>query len=589
RDRGGPREDGAQEARLQDARRGVPQGHDPGVEHVLPFDHRDRGLDLAAGQGHRHALHEPGAGDAARRVDPRDRDDRRDLRPRQRPLQDARQGTGVLEGLPRLHLEPHPDADDQRGVLRPHGRRRHEGRHRHRDEARHEPPDGPAGAGRPHRFGHLPLYTGSAADGLRRPEVPPLPAVEEDGRGRTPRPQNRKRLLQLPMNFEYTDEQKMARDTAREFAKKRLAPLAQKLDEEEHTPRELYAEAAELGFFGILMPEEYGGLGLDHVAYCLVMEEIARACAAFQVCLTVHNSLVSTALLKFGTEEQRKKWLPQLASGAKIAAYSLSEPGAGSDAGSVKCAARLEGGHYVLNGTKSWISSGDVADYFLVFVQTDPALKSRGVSCLFVERNTPGLTVGKKEKKLGIRSSSTNEVHFKDAKVPAANLIGTANEGFKVALTQLDGGRMGIAAQAVGIAQAAFDEAVSYTRQRQQFGKNLADFQATQFKLADMSMKIDAARLLTLRAAALLDGGKKATREASAAKLFASETANQVAYQALQLHGGNGYVREFPVERYFRDARITEIYEGTSEIQRLVISREVLKEAAETAPVAAAR
>ena len=391
------------------------------------------------------------------------------------------------------------------------------------------------------------------------------------------------------MNFDLTDEQKMARDTAREFAKKRLAPVAQKLDEEEHTPRELYAEAAELGLFGILMPEEYGGLGLDHVAYCLVMEEIARACAGFQVCLTVHNSLVSTAILKFGTDEQKKRWLPKLASGEWIAAYSLSEPGAGSDAGSLRCSAALEGDHYRLNGTKSWISSADVADLFLVFVLTDPALKSRGVSCLVIERNTPGLSVGKKEKKLGIRSSSTNELHFADAKVPAKNLIGVPNEGFKVALTQLDGGRMGIAAQAVGIAQAAFDEAVSYSRQRQQFGKSLTDFQATQFKLADMSMKIDAARLLTLRAASLLDEGKRATREASVAKLFASETANAVATQALQLHGGNGYIREFPVERYFRDARITEIYEGTSEIQRLVIAREVLKEAAEAAPAPAAR
>ncbi|MBI4349651.1 MAG: acyl-CoA dehydrogenase [Elusimicrobia bacterium] len=391
------------------------------------------------------------------------------------------------------------------------------------------------------------------------------------------------------MNFELTDEQKMARDTAREFARKRLAPVAQKLDEEEHTPRELYAEAAELGFFGILIPEEYGGLGLDYVAYCLVMEEIARVCAGFQVCLTVHNSLVSTALLKFGTGEQKTRWLPKLASGERIAAYSLSEPGSGSDAGSLKCGARLEGDHYRVNGAKTWVSSGDVADLFLVFVLSDPARNSRGVSCLVVERSTPGFTIGKKEKKLGIRSSSTHELHFADAKVPATNLVGAPNEGFKVALTQLDGGRVGIAAQAVGIAQGAFDEAVSYARQRQQFGKALTEFQATQFKLADMSMKIDAARLLTLRAASLMNDGKRATREASAAKLFASETANQVAYQALQLHGGNGYIREFPVERYFRDARITEIYEGTSEIQRLVISREVLKEAAEAAPAPATR
>ncbi|MBI3506833.1 MAG: acyl-CoA dehydrogenase family protein [Proteobacteria bacterium] len=381
------------------------------------------------------------------------------------------------------------------------------------------------------------------------------------------------------MDFELTDDQKMARDAARDFAEKRLKPVALKLDEEEHTPRELYAEAGALGFFGIMLPEEFGGMGLDAVSYALVMEEIARACAGFQVCLTVHNSLVAAAVLKFGTDAQQKKYLPKMAKGEWIGAYSLSEPGSGSDAGSLTCAARLDGGHWVLNGTKSWVSSAGFADLFLVFVSTDKEKASRGVSCLIVDKGLPGLTVGKKEKKMGIRASETHELHFKDCRVPKDALLGVKDEGFKIALTQLDSGRIGIAAQAVGIAQAAFEEAVSYSKARKQFGKSLSEFQATQFKLAEMALKIDAARLLTLRAASIVAKGGRATKEASMAKLFASESANKIAYDALQIHGGNGYVREFPVERYFRDARITEIYEGTSEIQRIVISREILKQA----------
>lgn len=377
--------------------------------------------------------------------------------------------------------------------------------------------------------------------------------------------------------FELSEDQKMARDSAREFAEKRLKPLAQRLDEEEEIPRELYAQAAELGFFGMLLPEEHGGLGLDYVSYACVMEELARGCAAFQVCLTVHNSLVATAILRHGTKEQKARWLPKLARGEWIAAYSLSEPGSGSDAGSLSCSARPEGGHYVVDGTKSWVSSAGFADLFLVFVSTDRAKKSYGVSCLLVEKGTPGLTPGKKEKKMGIRASDTRELSFRDCRVPKENLLGTEGEGFKIALSQLDGGRVGIAAQAVGIAQAAFEEALAYAKDRRQFDKRIADFQGIQFKLADMAVGIDAARLLTRRAAALLDGGGRATKEASMAKLFASQTANRVAYDAVQIHGGNGYIREFPVERYFRDARVTEIYEGTSEIQRVVIARELLK------------
>ena len=377
--------------------------------------------------------------------------------------------------------------------------------------------------------------------------------------------------------FELTEEQKMARDSAREFAEKKLKPHAQKFDEEEDVPREIYSSAAELGFFGLLLPEKYGGLALDHVGYALVMEELARGCAGFQVCLTVHNSLVSSAISNFGTESQKDQWLPKLASGEWIGAYSLSEPGSGSDAGSLRCAARLEGGHYVINGTKAWVSSAGFADLFLVFVSTNKEKGSRGVSCLVVPKGLPGFSVGKKEKKMGIRASDTRELLFKDCKVPKENLLGVENEGFKIALTQLDNGRIGIAAQAVGIARAAFEEAVSYAKSRQQFGKALAEFQATQFKLADMAVRIEASRLLTLKAAALMSRGQKATQAASMAKLFASESANKVAYDALQIHGGNGYIREFPVERYFRDARVTEIYEGTSEVQRIVISREILR------------
>jgi len=379
------------------------------------------------------------------------------------------------------------------------------------------------------------------------------------------------------MNFELSEDQQMARESAREFAEKRLKPQALKFDEEETIPKEVYDEAAELGFFGLMIPEQFGGLGLDPVGYVGVMEEIARGSAAFQVCLTVHNSLVCGAIEKFGSDAQKKKYLPELAAGKKIGAYSLSEPGAGSDAGSVRCAAVKDGDHYVLNGTKSWVSSAAIADVFTVFVSTDKDKKSYGISCLLVDKGLKGFTLGKKEKKMGIRGSETYEISFKDCPVPVSALLGEEDAGFKIALGQLDSGRIGIAAQAVGVAQAAYEEAVSYAMEREQFGRPLTDFQATQFKLADMAMNIDAARLLTLRAAEKFGRGERATMEASMAKLFASQTANKTAYDAVQIHGGNGYIREFPVERYFRDARISEIYEGTSEIQRVVISREILK------------
>ncbi|MBI5629716.1 MAG: acyl-CoA dehydrogenase family protein [Elusimicrobia bacterium] len=374
-----------------------------------------------------------------------------------------------------------------------------------------------------------------------------------------------------------SEAQKMARDSARDFAEKRLKPVAQKLDEDEAIPRELYAEAAELGFLGMMLPEEYGGLGLDYMSYVLAMEELARGSAAFQVGLTVHNSLVCSGIYRFGTDEQKKRYLPKMAKGEWVGSYCLSESGAGSDAGSLSASASAEGEFYILNGAKAWVTNGGFAHVFMVFVSTRKELGSRGVSCILVEKGTPGFEVGKKEKKLGIRASDTRELSFNNCRVPKSQRLGAENEGFQIAKAQLESGRVSIAAQAVGIAQAAFEEAVCYAKARRQFGKALSEFQATQFKIADMAAGIDAARLLTYRAAMLINEGRPCGREASIAKLFSSQMCNRVAYDALQIHGGNGYIREFPVERYFRDARITEIYEGTSEIQRLIIAKDVLK------------
>ncbi len=383
-------------------------------------------------------------------------------------------------------------------------------------------------------------------------------------------------MTTLNIETEFSESQIMARDSARDFAEKRLKPLAQEMDETEDIPQELYREAAELGFFGMMIPEQYGGLGLDYLGYVLAMEEIAKAAAAFQVGLTVHNSLVSSAIFKFGTEEQKEKYLPKAASGEWIGSYSLSEPGAGTDAGSLKTAAVLDGDQYVLNGTKAWVTNAGRARFFLVFVLTSPDLKNKGISCLIVDKDTPGLSIGKKEKKLGIRASDTREIRFVNARVPRQNLLGEENRGFKIALTQLNSGRIAIAAQSLGIARAAYEEAVKYAKAREQFGRPIADFQATQFKIADMAVGIEASRLLTYQAARLMSADKPCAKEASMAKLFSSQNCNKTCFEALQIHGGNGYIREFPVERYFRDARVTEIYEGTSEVQRLIIAREVL-------------
>lgn len=378
------------------------------------------------------------------------------------------------------------------------------------------------------------------------------------------------------MDFELTESMTMLRDSAREFAEKRLKPGAQEWDEHEAIPEAVYKEAAELGFFGLSVPEEFGGLGVDPLAYAVAMEELARGSASLQVCITVHNSLVASAIAKHGTDEQKKKYLPKMASGEWIGAYSLSEPGAGTDAGGLVCAAEDKGDHFLVNGTKSWVTSGGFASVFLVFVSTNREAGSRGITCLLVDKGQPGFSSGKKEKKMGLRASDTRELVFSGAKIPKSAVLGQIGGGFKIAMSQLDSGRIGIAAQAVGIGTAALEEAVAYAKQRKQFGKKLSEFQLTQAKIADMATNLDAARLLVYRAADLLAKGKKCTREASMAKSFASRVANKACFDAVQIHGGNGFVREFPVERYFRDVRVTEIYEGTTEVQSLIIAREVL-------------
>ncbi|UCB53222.1 MAG: acyl-CoA dehydrogenase [Candidatus Zixiibacteriota bacterium] len=380
------------------------------------------------------------------------------------------------------------------------------------------------------------------------------------------------------MDFELTEEQRMVKEATADFAKNSLHPKAEEFDEKEEIPQEIYKELAGLGYLGMLLPEEYGGSNLDFVSYICAMEEFAKACAALEIALSVHNSLVCDAILKFGTEEQKKKYLPALARGEKIGAYSLTEPGSGTDAGSLRTSAVLQGDRYLVNGTKTFVTNGGIADLFVVFVLTKPELKSKGISCLLVEKGVEGFSIGAKEKKMGIKGSDTRELSFADSRIPKENLLGEENKGFKVALSLLNSGRIGVGAQCVGIAQAAFEESLKYSKERVQFGQPICNFQAIGFKLADMATEIDAARLLVYRAAHLKSKGEKCNIEASMAKLFASEVANRVVNEAVQIHGGYGYMKEYPVERYFRDARVTEIYEGTSEAQRIVISRDLLKD-----------
>lgn len=386
-------------------------------------------------------------------------------------------------------------------------------------------------------------------------------------------------MTDLPI-FPLTDEHKMLRDAAKDFAEKEIAPIAAEFDESGEFPQATIKKMGELGFMGIEVPETYGGAGMDTLAYVLALEEICKADASHGVIMSVNNSLYCHGILKFGTEEQKKKFITPIASGKAIGAYSLTEPQSGSDAGTMKSRAVRDGDFYVLNGRKSWFTSGPVADYFVAFMVTDPAKKQKGISAFLVEGNTPGLTRGKKEPKLGIRASATSELIFEDCKVPVENRLGEEGEGFKVAMTVLDAGRIGIATQALGIAEAAYEAARQYAGEREAFGQPIGAFQGTGFKIADMKTRIEASRLLIYNAAIAKEKSKESggrySLEASMAKLFASETAMYVTHQAVQIHGGMGYSRELPVERYFRDAKITEIYEGTSEIQRLVISRSEL-------------
>lgn len=381
------------------------------------------------------------------------------------------------------------------------------------------------------------------------------------------------------MSLALSPEEVLIQQTAREFADKELAPLASQIDRSGEVPRAILDKMAHLGFLSMLTPEEYGGAGLTNLALALVQLEINRACASTGVTMSVHNSLCQSPLLKFGSAEQKQKYLPRLASGEWIGAYSLTEPVSGTDAAALITTATREGEDYVIRGTKNFVTNGGFANLFVLFARTDssPQAKQTGISAFLVERTWKGLTVGKNEKKMGIRGSSTTTLFFDGCRVPAANRLGPEGEGLKIALSTLDGGRIGIASQATGIAMACLEASIKYAKERKQFDRPIGDFQAIQWKIAEMATDIDAAKLLIYRAARMRDAGLPHTREASMAKLFASTMANRHASQAVQIHGGVGYIKDFPVERYFRDAKITEIYEGTSEVQRMVVARSLLK------------
>lgn len=379
------------------------------------------------------------------------------------------------------------------------------------------------------------------------------------------------------MNFELNNEQSMAREMFAAFAEKEVKPLAHDVDEEERFPAETVEKMKKYGFFGIPYPKELGGQGCDVLTYIMCVEELSKVCGTTGVIVSAHTSLCADPIYKYGTKEQKEKYLVPLASGKKLGAFGLTEPGAGTDASGQQTKAVLDGDHYVLNGSKIFITNGGVADIYVVFAMTDKSKGVKGISAFIVEKEFPGFSIGKKEKKMGIRGSATTELVFENCIVPKENLLGQEGKGFTVAMTTLDGGRIGIAAQALGIAEGALDETVKYVKERKQFGRSIAAFQNTQFRLADMKTKIDAAKLLVYRAAMLKQAGAKFSTEAAMAKLFAAETAMAVTTECVQLFGGYGYTREYPVERMMRDAKITEIYEGTSEVQRMVISNALLK------------
>jgi len=379
------------------------------------------------------------------------------------------------------------------------------------------------------------------------------------------------------MSFQLTEEQEMVRLMARDFAAKELEPLAAHRDKEEIFPMDVVKKMGELGLLGMMVPDEYGGAGAGAVSYCLALQEIAYSCASTAVTMSVAN-LSTEPLLKFGDETQKARYLARLAQGELLGCFALTEPAAGSDPGSLSLRAEDEGDHYLVNGTKTFITHGQYADVVNLIARTGPEKGSKGLSAFIVEKDTPGFSVGSREDKLGLRASNTVELLFNDCRVPKENLLGKPGAGFKIAMVALDSGRIGIASQALGITRACLDESVEYANKRKQFGKTIGSFEAIQWMLADMATGIEAANWLIMSAAWRKDQGLDFTKEASMAKLFSSELANRSAYLALQIHGGYGYLKEFKVERLFRDARATTIYEGTSEIQRLVIARNLLKD-----------
>ncbi len=378
------------------------------------------------------------------------------------------------------------------------------------------------------------------------------------------------------MDFSLTPEQELFRKSAREFAQQELEPMAAILDKEHRPAIENLKKLGALGYLGMSISEEYGGIGADALSYAIVMEELSRACASTSTSVSVQNSLVNDVFNKFANDEQKQTYLPKLATGEFIGAFALSEPESGSDASAMKTTATLDGNEYIIKGSKMWITNAGFADVFIVTATTDAAAKHKGVSAFIVEKDTPGFTIGKEEDKLGIRGTSTCEIHFDNCRIPVSNRLSDEGMGFKIAMVTLNGGRIGIAAQALGIAQAAMDEAVKYSQEREAFGQKISNFQSIQFKLADMKAQIEGARLLVYKSAWKKDVGQDYSTDSAIAKLVAGELASQVADQALQIHGGYGYIRDYKVERLYRDARITRIYEGTSEIQKLVISRSML-------------
>ena len=379
------------------------------------------------------------------------------------------------------------------------------------------------------------------------------------------------------MDFQLTKTQQLFKQMIREFAETEVKPLAAEVDDTERFPMETVKKMAKLGLFGIYIPKNYGGAGGDHIMYTIAVEELSRVCATTGVILSAHTSLCAAPILMHGTEEQKMKYLPKLASGEWIGAFGLTEPNAGTDASAQQTTAVLDGDDYILNGSKIFITNAGYADVYVIATMTDKSLGNKGITTFIVEANTPGFSIGKKEQKMGIRGSSTCELIFENCRVPKANLLGKIGGGFKVAMMTLDGGRIGIASQALGIAQGALDETVKYTKERKQFGRSISQFQNTQFQMADLAPKVEAARLLVRKAAFNEEKGIPFSADAAMAKLFAAETAMEVTTKAVQFHGGYGYTREYPVERMMRDAKITEIYEGTSEVQRMVIASKLFK------------